>query len=191
MTQLFSVGKRERDLRSLSLFGFGSAVHFVADVGRSWSFSVLSGKSLVTSIWESSLRFALHSLISCHLVGFVVELVFHRGVLLRVVRVLNATVHLAVCLLVARELVWVNHRQHLGEALTNTSNSFCWITEWKLVPRHKLNLLSHHVDEVLLTGCTRESTEWFLAEHGILFVLAASLAHEQAVKVLELALVNL
>jgi len=88
-------------------------------------------------------------------------------------------------------MVRVDHRQHLGETLSNSCNSFCWISEWKLVPRHKLHFLAHHVHQVFLARCAREAAQRFLAEHRIFFVFAMTLAHQQAVQVLELALVEL
>jgi len=88
-------------------------------------------------------------------------------------------------------MIRVDHRQHLGETLSNACNPFCWISEWKLVPRHKLHFLAHHVYKVFLARCAREAAQRFLAEHRIFFVFAVTLAHQQAVQVLELALVEL
>lgn len=75
--------------------------------------------------------------------------------------------------------------------MTDAGDSLGWVSEWKLVPWHELNLLAHHVDEILLARCARKATKRLLAEHSILFVLTTTLAHEKTVQVLELALVNL
>ena len=48
-----------------------------------------------------------------------------------------------------------------------------------------------HVDESLFARGAGHSTEWFLAKHGILFVVATTLLHDEIVKVLELLLMNL
>jgi hypothetical protein len=92
-----------------SLFGLSSCVHFVTNMGRSRSFAVLSSEALISGVRESSLGLSLHGLVGSHLVVIIVELVLHGSVLLRVMRILDATVHLAVRLLVPRELVGVNH----------------------------------------------------------------------------------
>lgn len=57
--------------------------------------------------------------------------------------------HLTV-LLVAGQLVWVDHREHLAETLTDTCNSLCRVSERQLVPGHKLDALTVHVDKSLL-----------------------------------------
>ena len=48
-----------------------------------------------------------------------------------------------------------------------------------------------HVNETLLAGGAGESAKRLLAEHGVLFVFAAALAHDEVVQVLELFLVDL
>ena len=47
-----------------------------------------------------------------------------------------------------------------------------------------------HVDESLFAGGARHSTEWLLAKHSVLFVVATTLLHDEIVKVLELLLMN-
>ena len=44
------------------------------------------------------------------------------------------------------ELVRVNHRQHLAEALADTSDSLRGISEGQLAPRHEFDLLAVHVN---------------------------------------------
>jgi len=48
-----------------------------------------------------------------------------------------------------------------------------------------------HIDESLFAGGAGHSTERLRAKHGIISVFAATLLHNEVVKVLELLLVNL
>jgi len=48
-----------------------------------------------------------------------------------------------------------------------------------------------HVDEALLAGGTRKSTERLLAEHSIVLVVTATFAHDQIIEILELFLMDL
>ena len=114
-------------------------------------------------------------------------------VVLRVVNLLVLIVSHLASLLVSRELVWVEHREHLGETLTDSGNSLSWVSEWKFVPSHELDSLSVHVLESLLAGCAGKSLKWLLAEHSILLILAATTAsgHDDVVKVLQLLLMDL
>lgn len=122
-----------------------------------------------------------------------------HGVVRFVERVLNLmglvhsrlVLHVAMRLLVAGQLFGINHRKHLGEALTDTCNPLSGVSEWELVPRHELDALAHHVDKVFLTGGARQATQWFFAEHSVLVVVTMTLAHEETVEVLELSLVGL
>lgn len=102
-------------------------------------------------------------------------LVVQRLVLTHVHRLASLTVvviHLTVLLLVTGQLVRVDHRQHLREALADSSDSLSRVTEWELVPGHELNAFAMHVDETFLAGSARHSTERLFTEHGIFFVIS-------------------
>ena len=118
------------------------ASHVLAHLGAAWSF-VAAWESAVL-LREASLCASTHILLS----GWVIELLLlaWQGIVLAHVHRLWGVSHLAVLLLVARKLVWVYHREHLGEALADASNSLLWVTEGKFVPRHELNSLSVHID---------------------------------------------
>ena len=63
-------------------------------------------------------------------------------------------------------LVRVDHRQHLTEALANTSDSLSWVALWHLSPRHKLYPLPVQISQPLLaTGAVIA----LLREHRIFF----------------------
>ena len=79
-------------------------------------------------------------------------LAWHGVVLAHVHRLLHVC-HLAALHLMTRQLVWVDHREHLRETLSNTRDSLRWVTEWQLVPWHELNTLSVHVNKTLLARC--------------------------------------
>lgn len=95
-------------------------------------------------------------------------------------------------LLVAGKLIRIDHRQHLAEALADPGNPLCWISERQLVPWHEFDLLAHHVGQVFLAGCAGETTQRLRAEHCFFIALvAATTAHDQAVEILNLTLVEL
>ena len=102
---------------------------------------------------------------------------------LRSVNVLELAV-----LLESRQLVGVNHGEHLRETLTHASNSLGRVSEGQLAPRHKFNLFTVQVNQVLLARSTGETTERLLREHGFLLVIITAFAHEEIVEVLKLAL---
>ena len=62
---------------------------------------------------------------------------------------MTATTHLAAVVIVTRQLVRVDHREHLRETLAYAGDPLSWIAEWQLVPRHELDTLAVHVDESL------------------------------------------
>ncbi len=105
---------------------------------------------------------------------------------------LTVVIHLAVLLLVARQLVRVDHRQHLREALAHASNPLSRVAERKLVPRHELDAFTVHVDQAFLARSARHSTERLFTEHGILFVISLTieLLHEEE-QVFDLLLMHL
>ena len=132
--------------------------------------------------------------LAIHLLVGVIELLTWFGLVLAHVHghlVLTTLCALHVVLLISRELVRVDHGQHLGEALSYACNSLSRVTERKLIPRHELDPLSVHIDKTLFARSARETTQRLFAEHGIFFVVAASFAHDQVVEVLELFLVDL
>ena len=99
--------------------------HGLALLGASGAFPVAGGESLV-GLRETSVGTALH----VGLVG-VVELLLlaSHGVVLAHVHLLLTLCHFAVLLFIARQLIGVDHRKHLREALTNARNSLRRITE--------------------------------------------------------------
>ena len=104
------------------------------------------------------------------------------------VRGLLGVSHLAV-LFVTGKLIGIDHREHLGEALTDACNPLGRVPERQLVPWHEFNTLAVHIDKTLLAGGTRETTKRLLAEHGIFLVFTlAALSHHQVVQILEVPL---
>ena len=112
------------------------------------SLAVTCHETIVMS-GEASLGAAGHILLVLIVELFLATLAWNRFILTHVHGLILAT-HCALLLFVARKLVRVDHRQHLGEALANASNSLCWIAEGQLIPGHELDTLSVHVDEALL-----------------------------------------
>ena len=49
---------------------------------------------------------------------------------------------------ILRKVVWIYHRKHLGEALTNSGDSLGWVSERQLAPRLEGNRPSLQVDDV-------------------------------------------
>ena len=140
---------------------------------------------------EASLSASTHILLVVMVVELLLALAWNRFILTHVHLLLDVGLHRALLLFVAGELVWVNHRKHLREALTNARDSLRWVSEGKFIPWHELNTLTVHVDETLLATGAGEATKWLLAEHGVLFVLTTIFAHDQVVQILELFLVDL
>ena len=56
------------------------------------------------------------------------------------------------------------HVQHFREALAHSSNAISWISLGHFIPSVEINRETLHVDEPLLTGCTRPSSEWLLSQ---------------------------
>ena len=52
-------------------------------------------------------------------------------------------------IVILRKMIWVNHREHLRESLTNSSNSLTWISEWKLAPRLIINTFTVEINNIL------------------------------------------
>lgn len=124
----------------------------------------------------------------------VVEFTIVDGwIVLRVVHLLLLVGGHLAALLVPAQLVWVQHAEHLREALANAGNSLCWVPEGQLLPWHELNLLAVHVNEALFAGGARESTKRLLAEHGVFLVLltSAHFRHNEVVQVLQLLVMHL
>jgi uncharacterized Fe-S center protein len=48
----------------------------------------------------------------------------------------------AACRIVALDLVWVDHRKQLGEALADAANAVLGVSEGHLIPGHELHLSS-------------------------------------------------
>lgn len=148
-------------------FSFALLGSYVFALLRAARSLAIARREPLVSLREACVRATIHVL-SVRVVELLL-LVGHGIVLAHV----HWLIHLAV-LFVARELVRVNHGQHLGEALTNTGDSLRRVPEGKLVPRHELNALAVHVDETLLAGGARQTAERLLAEHGVLFVLSVA-----------------
>ncbi len=132
---------------------------------------------------------------SIHVLGVrVIELflLVSKGLILTHVHRLATLRHLAVLLLVTRKLVWVDHAEHLGEALTDAGDSLSGVAEGQLVPGHEFDLLSVHVYQALLAGGARHTTKRLLAEHGIFLIVTLSIEflHEE-VQVFNLLLMHL
>ena len=70
-------------------------------------------------------------------------------------------------LFVTRQLVRVDHRKHLGEALAHTSDALSRITVGHLTPWHEVHFLAIKVGEPLFAGGARVTD---LGEHCFLFV---------------------
>ena len=113
----------------------------LACAGAARAFVASKTRVALTEIGVGAL--AIHLL----LVG-VIELLTWNGVVLAHMHghLLSTLCALHVVLLVPRQLVWVDHGQHLGEALSDASNSLGRVTEGKLVPRHEFNSLTMHID---------------------------------------------
>ena len=137
--------------------------HFAAGGTCLWKSSSDGSLAFTDASWSlilSSKLWLMESLMS--LVGVVVRA--HSHGIVRVVelflscrfmlglmhRLSWVVTHLAL-LLVPRELIWVDHGQHLGETLSNTGDSLRWVSEWQLVPWHEFDLSSVHVDQALFT----------------------------------------
>lgn len=88
----------------------------------------------------------------------------HHLLLLRVALAIRglAAVHLLLLVVdlaaAVRQVVWVDHRQHLREALSDTRKSLCGVSEWQLAPGHELNALSVHIHQVLLARGARQAS---------------------------------
>jgi len=139
---------------------------------------------------EARMRLILLDLSLVRVVEFTVV---DGWVVLRVVHLLLLVGSHLAALLVPAQLVWVQHAEHLREALANAGNSLRWVPEGQLLPWHELDLLAVHVDEALLAGGARESTKRLLAEHGVFLVLltTAHFRHDEVVQVLQLLVMHL
>lgn len=78
----------------------------------------------------------------------------------------------------ARQLVRLDHRQHLAEALAHASDALRRVAKRHLAPGHELDLLAVQISQVFLAARTREA---LLAEHGVFIAGSFTLRHEQIV----------
>ena len=116
----------------------------LTSLSTSRAFAVSCGEALLACLREARVGFSVH----VHRIRIVKLLALVSWLVLTHVHWLRIA-QLAI-LLVARNLVWVDHRKHLAEALTNAGDSLSWIPERQFVPWHKLDTFAVHVDESLL-----------------------------------------
>jgi len=90
-------------------------------------------------------------------------------------------------LVVAGQLLGVDDRQHLAEALADAGDSLAGVPEGKLAPRHVVDFLAVQVDEVLLATRTSVTAKVLATKHGLIsLVVSSTLRLHQVVEVLDL-----
>lgn len=90
--------------------------------------------------------------------------------------------------IISLHLIRIDHAEHLGEALTDASNTLRGVSEGHFSPGEELNLLAVEVGQILLTASARIAAQMLLVEHGIFVLRPVLLAHNQVIQILELSL---
>ena len=80
----------------------------------------------------------------------------HHHLLLSIISSISTLKSFLTCsvellIVILRKMIWVNHREHFRESLTDSSNSLTWISERKLAPRLIINTFTVEINNILGT----------------------------------------
>ena len=114
------------------------------DLCASWSIDINSSLPLLVEIirrstWTSWHKFWIRH---HHLILSIISTILKSF--------LTGTVELLIVVILGK-MIRVNHGQHLRESLSNSCNSFTWISEWKFTPRLIINTFTVEINNILGT----------------------------------------